>query len=106
MDVCERVNTSERRLFVEQIATVVALRCGRKVDAMWHVPHRLPLSVLTKAMTTDHESERVLNTWADIILQALLVLWRYTALTYTVHMLSILYTVYRAVSCWRLFQFC
>ena len=38
MDVCERVNSSNRRLFVEQIATVVALGCGRKVDAMWHVP--------------------------------------------------------------------
>ena len=37
--MCERVNSSERRLFVEQIATVVALGCGRKVDAMWHVPH-------------------------------------------------------------------
>ena len=37
MDVCERVNSSERRLFIEQIATVVALGCGRKVDAMWHV---------------------------------------------------------------------
>ena len=41
MDVCERVNSSERRLFVEQIATVVALGCGRKVDAMWHVPQRI-----------------------------------------------------------------
>ena len=39
MDVCERVNSSERRLFIEQITTVVALGCGRKVDAMWHVPH-------------------------------------------------------------------
>ena len=38
MDVCERVNSSERRLFLEQIATVVGLGCGRKVDAMWHVP--------------------------------------------------------------------
>ena len=38
MDVCEKVNSSERRLFVEQIATVVALGCGRKADAMWHVP--------------------------------------------------------------------
>ena len=41
MDVCERVNSSERRLFVEQIATVVALGCGRKADAMWHVPQGL-----------------------------------------------------------------
>ena len=40
MDVCERVNSSERNLFVEQIATVVALGCSRKVDAMWHVPQR------------------------------------------------------------------
>ena len=33
------MNSSERTLFVEQIATVVALGCGKKVDAMWHVPH-------------------------------------------------------------------
>ena len=30
MDVCERVNSGERRLSVEQIATVVALGCGRQ----------------------------------------------------------------------------
>ena len=45
MDVCERVNSSERRLFVEQIATVVALGCGRKVYAMWHVPHAKSMTI-------------------------------------------------------------
>ena len=34
MNVCERVNSRDRRLFVEQIVTVVALGCGRKVDVV------------------------------------------------------------------------
>ena len=36
--------------------------------------------------------------WTNIILQAFPILWRYTELTYTVHMLSILYTVCGVVS--------
>ena len=33
------MNPSRRRLLAEQIVAVVVLGCGKKVDAMWHVPH-------------------------------------------------------------------
>ena len=36
----ERVKPSRRRLLQEQTVAVVVLGCGKKVDAMWHTPHR------------------------------------------------------------------
>ena len=36
----ERVKPNRRRLLAEQTVAVVVLGCGKKVDAMWHTPHR------------------------------------------------------------------
>ena len=34
----ERVKPSRRRLLAEQTVAVVVLGCGKKDDAMWHMP--------------------------------------------------------------------
>ena len=36
------MKVATRRLLEEQIAVVVVLESGKKDDAMWHVPHRVP----------------------------------------------------------------
>ena len=36
------MKVATRRLLEEQIAVVIVLECGKKDDAMWHVPHLDP----------------------------------------------------------------
>ena len=37
---------NKRRLFVEQIVVFVVLRCGRRNDAMWHMPRNNQMSII------------------------------------------------------------